>query len=60
MLAIFMFTEEKVGYKLSNNYTDSETFSCFPLPLSSMAIIAAKYAVSLFFTLKIAQEGHQL
>lgn len=55
-----MFTEEKVGYKLSNNYTDSETFSCFPLPLSSMAIIAAKYAVSLFFTLKIAQEGHQL
>lgn len=29
-------------------------------PLSGMAIISAKHAVGLFFTLKITQEGHQL
>lgn len=53
-----MFTEEKVEYKLSKNYTDSEKFFCSPCP--GMAIIFAKYAVDLFFTLKITEEGHQL
>lgn len=61
MLAIFMFTEEKLGYKLSSNYADSEKFFGALLPpLSGMAIIFAKHAVGLFFTLKITQEGHQL
>lgn len=55
-----MFTEEKIGCKLSNNYTDSEkVFRFFP-SFSGMAIIFAKYAVGLFFTLKITLKGHQL
>lgn len=52
-----MFTEEKMGYKLSNNCKGVQSF--FSL-LSDTTIIFAKCALGLFFTLKIAQEGHQL
>lgn len=61
MLAIFMFTEEISGINFPTTAQTLKSFPFFFFPiLPDMTIIFAKCAVGLFFTLKIAQEGHQL
>lgn len=51
--------KKKLGKNFPTTIQTLKSFSVSSLPPSGMALFA-KYAVSLFFTLKITQESHQL